>query len=294
MTYKAALSRAPLGGGKSVVLGDPRTDKSDELFLWMGRFIERLDGLYVTAEDVGIDVCDLDLVARETRYVTGRSREVGGSGDPSPYTALGTFHALEASLEEAFGTREVAGRSVAIQGLGHVGYWLARHLHRVGARLIVADLHAPRAERAAAEFGARVVGTGEILATPCDVLAPCALGAILDDASIPALGCKIVCGAANNQLAEPRHAALLAARGILYAPDYAVNAGGILNISEELASEPYAEERALRRVEGIRETLAEVFALARRRGVTTAEAADELAEQRLREAAQARGRDGPA
>ena len=283
MTYKSAVARTGLGGGKSVVLADPLTGKSDELFLFMGAVVDSLGGKYITAEDVGTSTYDLDVVAQQTRWVTGRSREVGGSGDPSPFTALGTFRSIEVSLDRDT-SGDLAGCAVAIQGLGHVGYWLAHHLHRAGAELYVSDLHAARVERARDEFGARIVPQDEIFDAPCDVFAPCALGAILDDETIPRLRCKVVCGAANNQLAEPRHADALASRGILYAPDYVVNAGGVLNISVELEPRGYDEARAIEKVENIPHALREIYARARAEGITTAEASDRLAERILDEA----------
>jgi len=292
MTYKSAVARTGLGGGKSVILGDARKDKSEELFLWMGRVVDSLGGRYITAEDVGTSVEDVDVVARETRHVSGRARAAGGSGDPSPFTALGTFRAIEASLGRAFGDPATAGRTVAVQGLGHVGFSLARFLHEAGASLVVSDLYPERAAQAEQEFGARVVGPEEILRVPCDVLAPCALGAVLDDASIPALACRVVCGAANNQLAEPRHGAALRARGVLYAPDFVVNAGGVINIAVELGPGGYDEARATARIGTIPEALEEIFDLAEKRRIPTAEAALEVAQGILAEAA--RRRSAPA
>ncbi len=283
MTFKSAVARTGLGGGKAVVIGDPKRDKSDALLLWMGRFIDSLGGRYVTAEDVGTSVLDLDVVARETRHVTGRAREVGGSGDPSPFTALGTFVAIETSLAEVHGHGEVRGRRVAIQGLGHVGYWLAKRLAEAGAELVVADLEPMRVERVVREFRAKPVAHDAIFGVECDLFAPCALGAVLDDTTIPKLRARIVCGAANNQLAEDRHGEALMSRGILYAPDYVVNAGGILNISVELSPEGYDEKRAEARVRGIGRALAEVFAHARNHSVPTARAADEVAQAILDE-----------
>ena len=281
MTYKSAIARTGMGGGKAVILGDARKDKSDELFFFVGKVIESLGGQYITAEDVGIDVYDVDLVAQQTKHVTGRAREVGGSGDPSPYTALGTSRAISASLKRATGSGELEGRVVAVQGLGHVGYWLAKQLHQAGAKLLVSDLYEQRLTRAQDEFGATLVPADEIIRSECDVLAPCALGAVLDDVSIPALQCKVVCGAANNQLAEPRHGPALRERGILYAPDYVVNAGGIINISVELEPTGYDEAVARQRVEAVPEALAEIFAYSDQHQVSTSEAANAVAESLL-------------
>jgi leucine dehydrogenase len=283
MTYKSALARTGMGGGKAVVIGDSQKDKSDELFFWLGRFVETLKGRYITAEDVGTSVLDLDLVARETKWVTGRAREVGGSGDPSPFTALGTFVAVQTALKEVFGSPEVKGKRVAIQGLGHVGYWLSKHLAEAGAKLFVADLHPQRVERVVREFGAQAVEQATVHATDCDLFAPCALGAVLNDKTIPEIRAKIVCGAANNQLLEERHGEALMKRGILYAPDYVVNAGGILNISVEFAPAGYDERVAEERVRGIGRSLADVFAHAKRHAIPTARAADEVAQAILAE-----------
>jgi leucine dehydrogenase len=283
MTCKSAVARTGLGGGKAVVIGDSQKDKSDELFFWLGRFIDTLKGRYITAEDVGISALDLDLVARETKWVTGRAREVGGSGDPSPFTALGTFVSMQTALKEVFGTPEVKGRRVAVQGLGHVGYWLAKHLSEAGAKLFVTDLQPQRVERVVREFGAKAVEHDTVHATDCDVFAPCALGAILNDRTIPQIRAKIVCGAANNQLLEERHGEALMKRGILYAPDYVVNAGGILNIGVELSPKGYDERVAEERVRSIGRSLADVFAHAKRRAIPTARAADEVAQAILDE-----------
>jgi len=283
MTFKSAVARTGLGGGKAVLIGDPRTDKCDALLLWMGRFIESFGGRYITAEDVGTSVLDLDVIARETVHVTGRAREVGGSGDPSPFTALGTFVAIQTALLEVFGNGSPGGRRIAIQGLGHVGYWLAKHLAEAGAALVVTDLEPMRVDRVVREFGAKAVAHDAIFAADCDVFAPCALGAVLDDETIPRLKARIVCGAANNQLGEDRHGEALMRRGVLYAPDYVVNAGGILNISVELSRGGYDEKRAEERVRGIGRALADVFAHARRRGIPTARAADEVAQSILEE-----------
>ena len=288
MTFKSAVARTGLGGGKSVLIGDSKTDKSDALLLWMGRVIESVGGRYITAEDVGTSMLDLDVIARETRHVTGRAREVGGSGDPSPFTALGTFVSLQTCLAEVFGSSSAKGRRVAIQGLGHVGYWLAKHLAEAGAELVVTDLESLRVERVVREFKAKAVGQDAIFGIECDVFAPCALGAILNDRTIGELKARIVCGAANNQLAEDRHGEALMKRGILYAPDYVVNAGGILNISVELSRSGYDEKRAEEKVRGIGRSLGDVLAHAKRRGIPTARAADEVAQSILQEARQAR------
>ncbi|MDP9487124.1 MAG: leucine dehydrogenase [Actinomycetota bacterium] len=282
MTYKAAVSGLNLGGGKSVIVGNPDQDKSGALFRAFGRFVDSLGGRYIVAEDVGTSPEDMEHVRSETPYVVGLDVARGGSGDPSPFTALGVLAGMHACAEEAFGSPSLSGLTVAVQGLGHVGYRLCRLLHEEGARLVVADLHPEAVERAAREFEARPVGPGEILSVPCDILAPCALGAVVNDETLPDLKCAIVAGSANNVLAEGRHGEALAARGILYAPDYVINAGGLINVAAEL--EGYDEERARERVARIYDSVKNVIGISKRDGVPTNVAADRLALERLRRA----------
>ena len=286
MTYKAAMACLPFGGGKTVIIGDPRSDKSPALFRALGRAIESLGGRYYTGEDVGTGPADMDHAGAETAYVLGRTR--ASSGDPSPVTARGVWLGIRAAVRHKLGRDDLAGLRVAVQGLGHVGYQVARLLAEEGARLIVADLDPVRAERAADEFGARVVGGDEILAVEAEVLAPCALGGVINDDSLPRLGCAIVAGAANNQLLEDRHGVALQARGILYAPDYVINAGGLINIAEELGPRGYARERALAKVQVIPDTLMEVFQRANREGTPSSVVADRIAGERIRRAHAAR------
>lgn len=286
MTFKSALAGVPFGGGKAVVIGDPRNDKSEALLRALGAAVDRLGGRYFVAEDVGTGVADMDIVRQGTAHVAGIRTE---SGDPSPWTALGVFEGIRAALAhvggegEAQGQGRLTGTTVAIQGLGHVGFDLARRLHAAGARLIVADLNAGVLETARRDWGALIVEPDRIHACDADVLAPCALGATLNDATIPEIRARIVAGSANNQLAEVRHGDLLAARGILYAPDYVINAGGIINIAYEaqFTGRPYDVRAADRHVRAIATTLTEIFKDARRRTVSTAEAADVLAQIRL-------------
>jgi glutamate dehydrogenase/leucine dehydrogenase len=281
MTYKAAAAGLDLGGGKAVLIGDPRTVKTEALLRTYGRFIEDLGGRYITAEDVGTTQTDMDLIRRETRHAGGASESLGGSGDPSVLTAYGIYLGMRAAAREAWGNPSLAGKRVAVQGAGKVGGGLVGHLVEAGASVVVADVDPSAVERVVAEHGAEAVDAEAIHAVECDVLAPCALGGALNDRTIPELRCEIVCGAANNQLERPEHAAMLAARGILYAPDYVVNAGGITNISEEFRPGGYDPERARRSVERIEANLTRVFDAARERRVTPAEAADRLAEERL-------------
>ena len=286
MTYKNAMAGLPFGGGKSVVIGDPRRDKSPELLRAFGRAVERLAGRYYTGEDVGTSPADMDIAGSVTRYVLGRSR--GGSGDPSPMTARGVLEGIRVAVRHRLGRDGLHGLTVAVQGLGHVGMNLAGLLAAEGARLVVADLDPARTEEAVRRFGARAVEGEAILETPCEVLAPCALGGIIDDRSLPRLRCAVVAGAANNQLAAPRHGDGLHERRILYAPDYVINAGGVINIAEELHPEGYRRERARRRLAVIPERLDEVFARAARRDEPTHRVADTMAREILVAARRAR------
>lgn len=276
MTYKNAVAGLNLGGGKSVIIGNNKTAQREMLFRAHGRFVDSLGGRYVTAEDVGTTVEDMDFVHMETKHVAGIGSR---SGDPSSVTARGVFRAIQASAFEKWGGKELAGRTVAIQGLGNVGHHLAKELHAAGAKLIVTDIDAGRIERAVAEFGAKAVGLTEIYGVKADIFAPCALGGILNDETIPQLSVEIVSGAANNQLLEARHGRDLEARGILYAPDYVANAGGVINVYSELTG--WSRERSLRKADEIYETVLSVFKLAKDTGIPTYEAADRVAEQRI-------------
>lgn len=278
MTYKNSAMGLNLGGGKAVLWGDARTDKSEELFRAFGKFVQTLGGRYITAEDVGTTVEDMNYVLMETDYAAGRAEL---SGDPSPVTAFGVFQGIKATVKWVYGSEDLKGKKVAVQGLGKVGWALCEHLHREGARLVVADINPEVVERAAKEFGAETVGTGEIYGVECDVFAPCALGAILNDETIPQLKCKIVAGAANNQLKELRHGDMLRERGILYAPDFVINGGGVVNVAEEYHPAGYSRERALARVSKIYDKLMRVFQISQERNISTAKAADVMAEERM-------------
>ncbi len=289
MTYKASLAGLDLGGGKSVILspgllaGAPR----EALFARFADFVESLGGRYITAEDVGTTVEDIQTVAKRTRHAVGRSLSAGGSGDPSPLTAWGVFYGIRACLKEVFGDDVLKGRTVAIQGVGKVGMPLARLLAEAGAHLVVADRDPQLAQTAVWELGAREAPQDAIVEVPCDVFAPCALGGILNDDTIPHLACRMVAGAANNQLLEPRHGKMLASRGILYAPDYAINAGGLINVDMERRP-PYSVEAARKRVERIQDTLLAVFQKASQERILPFEAAGRLAEERIGQARRAR------
>jgi len=286
MTYKSAVAQTGLGGGKSVVIGDPAEIKSPELFQAMGRFVDSFGGKYITAEDMNIGVADLEQVAKTTKYVTGLSREAGGSGNPSPYTARGVVMGMRAVLEEVFGTESFEGRSILIQGVGAVGGTMATMMKERGAKIIVCDLNEKRARDLAAEHGFEVVPDKGHHALEVDVYAPCARGAGVNDQTIGELRCKAIAGCANNILLEERHGDELKKMGILYAPDYVINAGGIINVSVEVGEGGYDEPKALERIDRIYDNLKEVFAISREEGISTHEAADRLAERRL-EAARA-------
>jgi leucine dehydrogenase len=286
MTYKNAAAGLPLGGGKGVIMLPAERDVSAkrrrDALLDFADTVDALGGAYVTAEDVGTSARDIALVSTRTSHVAGLSRARGGSGDPSPWTALGVHVAIEVACEERLGSRSLKGRSVSVLGLGHVGGRLAERLARAGAKLVVADVD--ESKRALADkLGATWTTPAKALSADVDVLAPCALGGILDDETVPHLRCAIVAGAANNQLADDLVADLLQSHGILWTPDFIANAGGIVNISVELEPEGYDPKRARRRVREIGDTLAQVFADARAIGATPLTAAMELARRRLQE-----------
>ncbi|HEY3568967.1 MAG TPA: Glu/Leu/Phe/Val dehydrogenase dimerization domain-containing protein, partial [Thermoanaerobaculia bacterium] len=278
MTYKAAAAGLNLGGGKAVIIGDSKKDKTEELFRAFGRYVESLNGLYITAEDVGTGTEDMEVVHHETRWVTGLPPESGGGGDPSPVTAFGTLQGIKAAVQH-LGDDSLKGRSVAVQGLGSVGYNLARFLRDEGAKVFATDIDPEKTARAREELGAEIVPLNEILEVECDVVAPCALGAIINDESVPRLRCRIVAGAANNQLKEDRHGQELHDRGILYAPDYVINAGGLINVYNELVG--YNREVSMRMARGIFANMARLFEIARAQSIPTYLAADRLAEERI-------------
>jgi leucine dehydrogenase len=280
MTYKAAAAGLDLGGGKAVIIGDPRRDKTEELLRAYGRFVDTLGGRYITAEDVGTTGADMDLVRRETRHVTGVSQAMGGSGDPSPVTAWGVYQGMIACAEEAWRDSSLVGRRVAVQGVGKVGYHLVKYLSEAGASLVVSDVDVDAVARVVREFGVDTAEPEKIHAEECDVFAPCALGAVIRDDTLPSLRCHVVAGSANNQLERPEHGEALQEIGILYAPDYLINAGGLINVSEELRG--YDRERAMARVQDIYRTLRQVFTMAREEGISTAKAADLFADERMR------------
>ncbi len=279
MTYKNAVAGLNLGGGKAVIIGDPATDKSEALFRAFGRFVNTLNGRYITAEDVGIDVNDMEQVYRETEFVTGVHQVHGGSGDPSPFTAYGTMQGLMASLNRRHGNEEVERYSYAVQGAGHVGMELIKLLRERGAKVFVTDINKNNVQRAVDEYGCEAVGLDEIYDVDVDVYCPCALGGTINEDTLPRLKSMIICGAANNQLANNEIGDELERRKILYAPDYAVNAGGVMNISLEI--DGYNRERAMRMMRTIYLNVTRIFEIAAEQNIPTYVAADRLAEERI-------------
>ena len=281
MTYKASIAGLNLGGGKSVILADESIRDREQLFRAHGRAVQSLGGRYITAEDVGTSVEDMEFVRAETRWVAGVR---GGSGDPSPATAHGVYQGIRACVQERYGDPSLAGRHVTVQGVGHVGYHLCADLAADGARLTVTDIDAGRVRRVVEEFGAGHVAAHEIYDVPADIFAPCALGAVINDRTIGRLRVDIVAGSANNQLAEPRHGNALQEKDILFAPDYVINAGGLINVYGELHG--WSAERTRSKAAAIYDVLLHVFRRAREEGVTAVEASDRVALQRLADARQ--------
>ena len=277
MTYKSALADLPLGGGKSVIIGDNSATDREKTFRAHGRFINTLAGQYVTGEDVGTSPEDMEYVRQETSYVAGLH---GLSGDPSPMTARGVFRAMQAAAHHRWGSDDLHNRTIAIQGCGHVGYFLAQELQKAGARLTVTDIDPEKVKRVVSDFGATAVAAEEIYSARVDIFAPCALGAIINDQTLSKLQAEIICGAANNQLLEPRHGDLLEKQNRVYAPDYAANAGGVINgCCIEMLGWDQAATR--KKVDAIYDTILEIFQLARKERIASYQAADKLAEQRV-------------
>jgi leucine dehydrogenase len=280
MTYKAAAAGLDLGGGKAVIIGDPKRHKNEELLRAYGRFVETLGGRYITAEDVGTALEDMDVVRRESRWVTGCSKTYGGSGDPSPVTAWGVLQGMKACVLDVFGDASLEGRTVALQGVGKVGNALCGYLVEAGAKVTIADVDVDNLGKAVAEYGVETTSLDEIHKMDVDILAPCALGGSINDETINEFNCKIIAGSANNMLARPEHGEKLRDLGILYAPDFVINAGGLINVEDELRG--YDRDRAMQKVEGIYRGLQLIFAMSKERGISTAQAANEYAEDRIR------------
>lgn len=279
MTYKNAAAGLNFGGGKAVIIGDPMKDKSEELFRVFGRYVQSLNGRYITAQDVGTTVEDMDIIFEETNFVTGKSVAFGGSGNPSPITAYGVFKGMKAAAFEAFGTESLQGKTIAIQGLGNVAFHLCQYLYDEGAHLIVTDIREQAVKKAVETFDAKAVSPEEIYFVQCDIFSPCALGAVLNDKTIEQLKAKVIAGSANNQLQDEKHGKLLFERNIVYTPDYVINAGGVINVADELYG--YNKERAMKKVESIYDKIKQIFNISKREQIPTNEAADRLAKERI-------------
>ncbi len=276
MTYKSAAAGLNLGGGKAVIIGDPEKIKSEELLRTFGRYVEGLAGRYITAEDMNIGTQDVAYINEETDYVVGLE---GKSGNPSPVTAFGVFKGILAAANEVYGSDDLTGKVVAVQGVGAVGYYVCQYLHEAGAKLYVTDIRKDSIEKVVNDFGATAVAPDEIYKVECDIFAPCAMGAVINDFTIDQLKCKIVAGSANNQLAEAKHGEILMEKGILYIPDYVVNSGGVINVYEELQG--YNKERAMSRASNIYNVVKKVIEISKRDNISTSKAADRMAEERI-------------
>ena len=276
MTYKNATAGLNLGGGKAVIIGDPTKIKSEELFRSFGRYIEGLGGRYITAEDMNTTTQDMALINDETDYVVGLE---GKSGNPSPVTAFGVYRGILAAANEVFGSDDLTGKVVAVQGLGSVGYAVCEHLVNAGAKLFVTDIRKESIERAVNNLGVTAVSPDEIYNVECDIFTPCAMGAVINDFTVEQLKCKIVAGSANNQLAEEKHGEILREKGILYVPDFVINSGGVINVYEELLG--YNKERAMKRASAIYDAVKKVIEISKRDNVPTFIAAERMAEERI-------------
>lgn len=281
MTYKAAISGVDLGGGKSVIIGDPLTQKTDAMLEALGRFIEGMGGRYIAGQDIGTGSNDMAVIRRETPHVACVPKSAGGAGDPSFATAYGVTAGIRAVLEAATGNGALSGRHLAIQGVGHVGYFVAKYCHEAGAKLTVTDVMGEPLQKVAKEFDATVVEPDQIYDVDCNVFVPCSVGAVVNDQTIPRFRCTGIVGAANNVLAEPRHGTMLKERGIVYGPDYLVNSGGLIRCQEEVRGSDVNDEMVLARVSQIYDQTLEVIRTADERGISTAEAADRMAEERI-------------
>ena len=277
MTYKAAVAGLNLGGGKAVIIGDPNKDKTEALFRTYGRFIEGLAGRYITAEDVGTSVQDMEWVRMETKYVTGIDRALGGGGDPSPVTAHGVYHGMKACIKELTGNDSLRGKKIAVQGAGHVASYLCDYLAKEGAKIFITDIYAEKGKRVVQRTKAKFIHPDRIYDVSADIFCPCALGGVINDQTVSRLKVKIVAGGANNQLAdEKKHGQMLMKKGIIYAPDYAINAGGLMSVANELEGLP--RDRAMKQSESIYDTIRKIFQIGKQESIPTNEASDHLAE----------------
>jgi leucine dehydrogenase len=281
MTYKSAVAECSWGGGKSVIIADPKKDKTEELLLAFGKAVDKLGGLYICAEDVGCSPEDVTVISKATKYVVGLNHEKS-SGNPSYFTAWGVFKGIQAALKRVFGSDSVKDKTVAVQGLGSVGSILANLLFWNGAKLILSDIAMDKANKLAKQYGALTCSPEDIMSVPCDVFSPCALGGGLNSGTIPQLKCKIVAGAANNQLLSDKDGEELMKRGILYAPDFVINAGGLINVTEELTQEGYNPQNSRNKVDKLYEQLLTIFEIAEQNHFSTNQAAKSLSDYRLK------------
>ena len=280
MTFKSAITGLNLGGGKAVIIGDAKTQKNDDLMRRFGQFVDSLSGKYITAEDVGMETHDMDVIREVTPYVTGISESKGGAGNPSPITAYGVYMGMKAAAKYQFGTDILEGKKILVQGVGHVGETLVKHITDEGAKVIVNDINEVRLEELSKKYGANVVLGNDIYGLDVDIYAPCALGATINDDTIGQLKAKVIAGAANNQLAdEVKHGRLLKEKGIAYAPDFLINAGGIINVYAEL--EGYGKDEIIRKTENIYNTTLDIFNLSENENITTHRAAFNIAQSRI-------------
>jgi leucine dehydrogenase len=286
MTFKAAISGLNLGGGKAVIVGEVEKIKSEGLLRRFGRFIESLNGKYVTAEDVNMSPDDMEYIAMETRYVTGLSEKMGGSGDPSPFTAYGVYMGMKACAKEAYGKDSLEGKTVAIQGVGHVGHYLVKHLAEEGAKILISDIYEDKIKKVTSEFKVEVVNRDKLFNTNMDIYAPCALGATVNDDTLNRMNCDIIAGAANNQLEdEDRHGKIVLEKGIIYAPDFMINAGGLINVGLDYLGN-YSRERVFKKVERIYNTVLDIIHKTKQEKIPAQEAAIQLAMLRINEIGQ--------
>ena len=280
MSFKSAITGLNLGGGKAVIIGDAKTQKTPELMKRFGEFVHSLSGKYITAEDVGMETADMDLVREVTPYVTGISESKGGAGNPSPITAYGVFMGMKAASKYTFGSDNLEGRTVLVQGIGHVGEVLVEHITNEGGKVIISDINEARLEEVSSKYGAEIYREDDVYSIPMDIYAPCALGATVNDSTIQKLNAKVIAGAANNQLADENvHGALLQEKGIVYAPDFLINAGGIINVYAEL--ENYGKQEIMRKTENIYDTTLEILQTAETNNITTHQAALKVALERI-------------
>ncbi len=290
MTYKAAVTGLNLGGGKAVIIGDAATIKSEALWRRYGKFVDSLNGKYITAEDVNTAARDMEYISLETKHVTGVPEYMGGSGDPSPFTAYGVFTGMRAAVKKTWGNDSLSGKKVLVQGVGHVGQYLVEHLVKAGAHVAVSDINETKIRQVTAKFpSVTVLNNGDIWNYDMDIYAPCALGAVINTETIGKLKCAVIAGAANNQLEDEEvHGPMLVEKGILYAPDFLINAGGLINVSAEL--DGYNKERVMGKVEKIYDRTLEIFAKSEAEKIHTQRAAIQIAEKRLHDIAKVKAK----